>query len=91
MNLLDTLIDIFIYLINSLMSFLPDNFTGVSANDFYNIFYRGSSVLVSTYNFINNIFPIDTLFLLVGVVIFAEVLKAAGFNGIKYIIKLVRG
>jgi hypothetical protein len=73
------------------MSFLPDNFAGISANDFYNIFYRGSDVLVSTYNFINNIFPIDTLFLLVGVVIFAEVLKALGFNGIKYIIKLIRG
>lgn len=91
MNILNTLIDIFIYLINALLSFLPDNFSGVSANEFYNIFYRGSTALVNTYNFTNNIFPIDTLFLLVGVVIFAEVLKSIGFNGIKYIIKLIRG
>jgi hypothetical protein len=91
MSISDYLIDILIYCVNTIVSILPSQYSGYSANDFSNSFYQGISSLTSGYNFINNILPIDLLFTFLLIVISAEIILSFGLNGIKYLIKLVRG
>jgi len=91
MSIADFLINIIIFLIDSAIKILPDSYSGLSANDFSNFVFRGISASLSSFNFINNFIDFNLLFILLGIIIFAEVIMHFGFKGFKYAIKLITG
>lgn len=91
MSILDFLINIIIWFLDNTVGKLPTEFSGFPLADFSNNITAGFTSFASSFNFIELFFPLNTLFILLGVIIVAEILLHFGFKGVKYIINLIRG
>jgi hypothetical protein len=91
MSILDYLLSAIIYLVDKVAGILPESYEGLSANDFSNFIFRGLSSVNSSFNFINNFTDFNLLFILLSIIIFAEILMHFGFKGLQYLIKLIMG
>jgi len=91
MSILDFLINIVIWFLDNTVGKLPTEFSGLSLNDFSNILTDGINTFTSSFNFLELFIPIKMLFILLGIIIVAEILLHFGFKGIKYILNLMRG
>ena len=91
MSIANTIIDIIIYLINGIASWLPDSFSDVSVADFSNNIFRGIITLNNSYSFIEQFFSIKLLFTFLIIILVSEILMSFGVSGIKYLIKIIRG
>jgi len=91
MSILDFLISIIVWFLDNTVGKLPTEFSDLSLNDFSNTITNGLDSFASSFNFVEMFIPLNTLFILLGVVIVAEILLHFGFKGIKYILNLIRG
>lgn len=91
MSILDFLINIVLFFINSTAGILPNEFSGFSLSQFENILNSISTTFITSFNFIENFLPIQLIFTLLGIIIIAEILLHFGFKATKWIINIVRG
>ena len=91
MSILDFIINIIIWFLNNTTGKLPTEFSSFPINTFSDYFTNGVNSLLTSFNFLELFLPIKLIFILLGVIIIAEILLHFGFKGIKYIINLLRG
>lgn len=91
MSIIDYLLNVIIFLLDTIIGFLPSSYSSLSANDFSNFVMRGISSINSSFNFINNFVDLHLLFIFLGIIIFAEILMHFGVKGFQYLIKLIAG
>lgn len=91
MSVLDYIIEIIIAFINSAVSFLPSEFSGVSVNSFSNNFFRGFQDISSGFNFIETFFPLKLALIFLTIIIASELLMSVVIKGIFWLIRTIRG
>lgn len=91
MSIADTLINVVIFILNSIFGILPVEVQGLSLYDFNIYIVNGIDKILSSFNFINNFFPVGLLFIMLGIILVAEIALHFGFKGIKYVINIFRG
>lgn len=91
MSILDFVINIIIWFLDNTIGKLPAEFGGLSLNTFSSYITDGTSAFLTSFNFIELFLPIKLIFILLGVIIIAEIILHFGFKGIKYVINLLRG
>lgn len=91
MSILDFIIDIVTWFLDNTVGKLPTEFSGFPLNTFSSYITDGTSSFLTSFNFIELFLPIKLIFILLGVIIIAEIILHFGFKGIKYIVNLLRG
>lgn len=86
------IIDTIIFVLdNTILRILPIELSAFPLANFQAIFTSISSTFQGTFNVVNNFLDIKLLFILLSVIILAEILMHFGFKSVKYVINVFRG
>lgn len=88
----DFILDTIIFLLNAtILQLMPTEILGFSITQFDGFISGLTTSLASSFNLANNFVDFHLLFLLLSIIITAEIMLHFGFKSIKYIINLFRG
>lgn len=86
------IIDTIIFVLdNTILRILPIELSVFPLANFQDIFSTIAITFDSSFDTINNFIDLNLLFLLLGVIILAEILLHFGFKSVKYVINIFRG
>lgn len=92
MSLADYLINFIIFVIqNTLLKIFPTEFSGLPLSTFQTSLEQIGTTMSTTLNFLNAFLPLQLFFVLIGIIIIAEIALHFGWKSLKWVINVIRG
>ena len=91
MSIIDTFLDVMIWIVNNTILKLPESITALPITTIQSTLNNYAETFASAYGFIDHLIPIGLLMILFSAIIISEVALHLGWKGMKYIINVFRG